>query len=61
MSMIWAYNDIIYRLQLTNDNTFEKVYYKSMIYKTKDNICLELLSNIEAEINKRDFKAMGLR
>ena len=61
MSMIWAYNDIIYRLQLTNDNTFEKVYYKSMIYKTKDNICLELLSNIEAEINKRDFKYLTLR
>lgn len=60
LSMTWAYQDIIKRLS-TIDNTFEKVYYNSLIYKTKNNICLSLLSNIEEEINKKDFKYLSLK
>ena len=60
LSMMWAYPEIINRLPTIN-NKFERAYYNSLIFKTKDNICLDLLSNIEAEVNKRDFKYLTLR
>ena len=59
LSMIWAYPEIAKRLP-TNNNVFEKAYYYSLIHKTYENICSDLLSNIESEINKKDFKILTL-
>ncbi|EWM53166.1 SIR2 family protein [Ruminococcus flavefaciens] len=59
LSMIWAYPEINKRLFVI-DNELEKAYYNSLIYKTEDNICLEVLSNIESIINKKDFKCLTL-
>lgn len=61
LSMIWDFDEIINYLTLTENSTFEKVYYNALIYKTKDNICLDLLSKIETEINQRDFKNLTLK
>lgn len=57
LSMIWEYSEIIKRFSSIK-NDFEKAYYNFLIYKTKDNICLDILSNIELEINRRDFKQL---
>ena len=53
LSMIWDFNEIINHLILTENN--------ALIYKTKDNICLDLLSKVETEINQRDFKNLTLK
>lgn len=57
LSMIWAYPEIIKRFPSIK-NDFEKAYYSLLIYKTENNICLDILSNIELEINLRDFKQL---
>lgn len=59
LSMLWTYPEIIKRLP-ANNNVFEKAYYYSLIHKTDENICSDLLSNIESEINKKDFKFLTL-
>ena len=59
LSMMWAYPEIIKRLP-TIDNVFEKAYYYFLINKTDKNICSDLLSNIESDINKKDFKILTL-
>lgn len=59
LSMMWAYPEIIKRLP-TIDNVFEKAYYYFLIYKTDKNICSDLLSKIESDINKKDFKILTL-
>ena len=57
--MNWDYSKIVEQLS-TIDNIFEKAYYYSLIYRTKDNICLDILSKIESDINQKDFKYLTL-
>ena len=59
LSMNWDYSKIV-ELLSTTDNAFEKAYYYSLIYRTKDNKCLDILSNIESDVNQKDFKYLTL-
>ncbi|WP_303821196.1 SIR2 family protein [Ruminococcus flavefaciens] len=59
LSINWDYSKIVEQLS-TIDNIFEKAYYYSLIYRTKDNICLDILSKIESDINQKDFKYLTL-
>ena len=59
LSINWDYSKIVEQLS-TIDNIFEKAYYYSFIYRTKDNICLDILSKIESDINQKDFKYLTL-
>lgn len=60
LSLIWDFKGIINQLALKENSTIEKAYYNALINKTKDNICLDILSNIESELNKKDFKYLTL-
>ncbi len=59
LSINWNYSKIVEQLS-TIDIIFEKAYYYSLIYSTKDNICLDILSKIESDINQKDFKYLTL-
>lgn len=60
LSMMWAFSEIIDKLS-DMDVTLEKAYYYSLIYKNIDNRSLDILSSIESEINKKDFKKLSLK
>lgn len=59
LSMIWKYHEIIERFPSIK-NDFEKAYYSFLIYKTKDNICLDILSNIDSESKNKNFNKLTL-
>lgn len=60
LSISWDYVELENRLSLMPDS-LEKAYYYSLIYKTSENKCFNLLSQIEVEINKKDFKSLNLK
>lgn len=55
----WRYSELENEL-LSIDDTIEKTYYYSLLYKTKNDSCINLLHNIEAKNNKKDFKALNI-
>ena len=59
LSIRWDFSRLYDKLS-SDDNTLEKVYYYSLIFKTKNAICLDLLSSMEIEINKMDFKCLTI-
>lgn len=60
LSISWNYGKLEKKLE-SMSNLLVKAYYYSLIYKTKNNICIDLLAEIESEFNKKDFKFLNLK
>ena len=60
LSISWDYVELENRLSLMPDS-LEKAYYYSLLYRISNNKCFDLLSQIEIEFNKKDFKLLNLK
>lgn len=60
LSLKWEFEKIINKLSQITDNTLEKAYYYSLIYKTKDDKCFDMLKEIKSALYKKDFKQLSL-
>lgn len=59
LSISWDYENLEKQAS-SMDDSLEKAYYYSLLYKTKNDLCINLLHTIETENNKKDFKALNI-
>ena len=59
-SILWDYTELEKKL-LSMQDSLEKAYYFSLLYKKKKNLCYELLLKIESDFNKKDFLVLNLQ
>lgn len=60
LSLKWEFERIINKLAQTTDNTLEKAYYYSLIYKTKNDKCFDMLKEIKSVLYKKDVKQLSV-
>lgn len=60
LSISWDYTELEKKLSSMQDS-LEKAYYYSLIYKKEKNLCSELLLKIESDFNKKDFLFLNLQ
>lgn len=60
LSLSWDYSELEKEISLMNDS-LEKAYYYSLIYKKNCNICFNLLLKLESDFIKKDFISLTLQ
>lgn len=60
LSLSWDYSELEKEISLMNDS-LEKAYYYSLIYKKNYNICFNLLLKLESDFIKKDFISLTLQ
>lgn len=58
-SMQWDFTKILERLSSFTNNLY-RIYYYSLIYKENYNMRINIISDIESEMNKKDFTKLSL-
>ncbi len=60
LSLSWDYSELEKEISLMNDS-LEKAYYYSLIYKKNRKICFNLLLKLESDFIKKDFISLTLQ